>query len=62
MNTNPILPREIGTRRDKQYKVGERELIRIIKNDNLLSQFEPLSTNLIAALKKNENAVIFSLN
>ena len=62
MNTNPILPREIGTRRDKQYKVGERELIRIIKNANLLSQFEPLSTNLIAALKKNENAVIFSLN
>jgi len=31
MNINPILQREIGTRRDKQYRAGENELINIAK-------------------------------
>ena len=30
MNINPILQREIGTRKDKQYRAGEKELINII--------------------------------
>ena len=29
MNINPILQREIGTRKDKQYRAGEKELINI---------------------------------
>ena len=31
MNINPILQREIGTRKDKQYRAGEKELLNIIK-------------------------------
>ena len=62
MNTNPILQREIGTRRDRQYKVGEKELIKIIKRNEFLSQFEPNSTNLLVALKKKETNFVFSLN
>ena len=30
MNINPILQREIGTRKDKQYRAGEKELVNII--------------------------------
>ena len=30
MNMNPILQREIGTRKDKQYRAGEKELVNII--------------------------------
>ena len=62
MNINPILPREIGTRRDNQYRVGEKELIKIIKHGNLLSQFDPSSSNVLAVLKNNENNLVYSLN
>ena len=51
MNSNPILQREIGTKRDRQYRAGEKELLEIIKKTKLLSQFEPNSANLLAALK-----------
>ena len=62
MNTNPLLQREIGTRRDKQYKAGEIELIKIIKRKKQISQFDPNSSNLNAFLKNNEKNLIFSLN
>ena len=62
MNTNPLLKREIGTRRDKQYKAGEIELIKIIKRKNKISHFDPYSSNLNAFLKDNERNLIFSLN
>ena len=62
MNTNPILQREIGTRRDKQYRSGEKELIKIIKRANLVSQFDPNSTNVFAVLKNKENNFVYSLN
>jgi len=48
MNINPILQREIGTRKDKQYKAGEKELINIINRKNQISEFKPDSTNLNA--------------
>ncbi len=62
MNDNQISQREIGTRRDRQYKFGEKELIKIIKRDNLLSQFDPNSTNVLAVLKNRENNFVYSLN
>ena len=62
MNTNPLLQREIGTRRDKQYKAGEIELIKIIKRKKQISKFNPNSSNLNAFLKNNEKNLIFSLN
>ena len=50
MNINPILQKQIGTRRDKQYKVGENVLIKLIeKRDSSLS-FIPNSVNLNVAL------------
>ena len=62
MNTNPIPQREIGTRRDRQYKAGEKELIKIIKRTKLLSQFNPDSTNLLAVFKKKDKNFVYSLN
>ncbi len=62
MNINPILQREIGTRKDKQYKAGEKELINIINRKNQISEFKPDSTNLNAFLKINEEDKVFSLN
>ena len=62
MNINPILQREIGTRKDKQYKAGEKELINIIKRENQISQFNPATTNLNAFLKINKETKVFSLN
>jgi carboxyl-terminal processing protease len=61
MNTNPILPGEIGTRRDKQYKVGEKELIKIIQIKNKISEFNPKTTNLNAFIKNNAKNLVFSL-
>ena len=50
MNINPILQKQIGTRRDKQYKVGENVLMKLIeKRDSSLS-FIPNSVNLNVAL------------
>ncbi len=62
MNTNPILQREIGTRKDKQYRAGENELINIIKRKNLISEFNHDTTNLNAFLKINKEDKVFSLN
>ena len=61
MNNNPILPGEIGTRRDKQYKVGEKELIKIIQIKNKISEFNPKTTNLNAFIKNNAKNLVFSL-
>ena len=54
MNINPILQREIGTRKDKQYRAGEKELLNIIKRNNQISEFNPNTTNLNAFLKINK--------
>ena len=62
MNSNPILQREIGTRRDKQYRAGELELVKVIKRNKLVSQFKPNSANLLAALQKKNSKVVFLLN
>ena len=62
MNINPILQREIGTRKDKQYRAGEKELINIINRKNQLSEFNPDTTNLNAFLKINKEDKVFSLN
>ena len=62
MNINPILQREIGTRKDKQYRAGEKELINIINRKNQISEFNPDTTNLNAFLKMNKEDKVFSLN
>ncbi len=62
MNTNPILPRDIGTRRDRQYRSGEKELIKIIKRTNLIGMFDPNSANLSSFLKTKDNNLVYSLN
>ena len=62
MNINPILQREIGTRKDKQYSAGEKELINIINRKNQISEFNPDTTNLNAFLKINKEDKVFSLN
>ena len=62
MNINPILQREIGTRKDKQYRAGEKELINIINRKNQISEFNPDTTNLNAFLKNNKEDKVFSLN
>ncbi len=62
MNSKPILEREIGTRRDRQYKAGEKELIKIIKRNNQISQFNPKSTNLNVFCNCNGSNLVFSLN
>ena len=62
MNINPILQREIGTRKDKQYRAGEKELINIINRKNQISEFKPDTTNLNALLKINKENKVFSLN
>ncbi len=62
MNINPILQREIGTRKDKQYRAGEKELINIINRKNQISEFNPDTTNLNAFLKINKEDKVFALN
>nr|WP_075486452.1 S41 family peptidase [Prochlorococcus marinus] len=62
MNINPILQKEIGTRKDKQYRAGEKELINIINRKNQISEFNPDTTNLNAFLKINKEDKVFSLN
>ena len=62
MNSNPILQREIGTKRDRQYRAGEKALIKIIKKNKLVSQFKPRSVNLFAVFKNKENNFVYSLN
>ncbi len=62
MNINPILQREIGTRKDKQYRAGEKELINIINRKNQISEFKPDTTNLNAFLNINKKDQVFTLN
>ena len=62
MNINPILQREIGTRRDRQYRAGEKELIKMIKRTKLVSQFKPDSKNLLEVFKKKDKNFVYSLN
>ncbi len=62
MNINPILQREIGTRKDKQYRAGEKELVNIIKINNQISEFNPNTSNLNALQKINKGNKVFSLN
>ena len=50
MNVNPILQNQIGTRRDKQYKVGENVLIKLIENKGSNISFVHNSTNFNVAL------------
>ena len=60
MNVNPILQNQIGTRRDKQYKVGENVLIKLIKNKGSNITFVPNSTNFNIALDnpKKRNKIL----
>ena len=60
MNVNPILQNQIGTRRDKQYKVGENVLIKLIKNKGSNITFVPNSTNFNIALdnSKKRNKIL----
>ena len=60
MNVNPILQNQIGTRRDKQYKVGENVLIKLIENKGSNISFFPNSTNLNVALDnpKKRNRIL----
>ncbi len=62
MNIDPVLQREIGTRKDRQYKAGEKELINIINGKNKISQFNPDTSNLNAFLKINRENKVFSFN
>ena len=57
-----ILPRDIGTRKDKQYKAGEKALLKLIKDANSYNSFNPKSTNLDAALSNRYLKNIYSLN
>ena len=60
MNVNPILQNQIGTRRDKQYKVGENVLLKLIENKGSNISFAPRSTNLNVALNnpKKRNKIL----
>ena len=62
MNINPILQKEIGTRKDNQYKAGEKELINIIKSKKKISEFNPSTSNFNAFLKIDEADKVFSLS
>ena len=62
MNINPILQREIGTRKDKQYRAGEKELVNIIERNNQISEFNPNTTNLNAFLKIYKKDQVFAFN
>ncbi len=55
-----ILPRDIGTKKDMQYKAGERELIKLIRGHDLLSTFNPNSKNLEMAFNTKFQKVIYS--
>jgi len=69
MNINPIELDEIGTTRDRQYRVGEKELIKLIKleNNNFtevgddLVGFYPGSTNNYVAVFLMQKSVSYVL-
>ena len=60
MNINPIRQSQIGTRKDNQYRAGEKELINIIKRNNQISEFNPKTSNRNAFL--NKEIKVYSLN
>ncbi len=62
MNINPIRQSQVGTRKDNQYRAGEKELVNIINRKNQVSQFVPKSSNLEAFLKINKEDKVFLLN
>ena len=62
MNINPISQNEIGTRKDKQYRAGEKELINIIQTENRKSQFNPETKNLNVFLEIDKGNKVFSFN
>ena len=62
MNMLTDFQREIGTRKDKQYKAAEKELINIINRKNEVSQFNPGTTNIKAFLKINKEDKLFAFN
>ena len=51
MNSYRLLQKEIGTKKDKQYRAGENLLINLIKVKGPFSSFDPNSSNIYAALK-----------
>ena len=56
-----ILPRDIGTRKDKQYKAGEKILIKLIKDEKSYNSFNPKSTNFEDALSSRSLENVYSL-
>ncbi len=58
-----ILNEEIGTSRDRQYRMGEKELIKIIKleSENDLTSFNPSSTNPEVALSIDNDLSVYVL-
>ena len=62
MNILTDIQRDIGTRKDNQYKAGEKELINIIKRKNKISDFNPATKNLNAFFEINRENKEFSLN
>ncbi len=62
MNINPIRQSQVGTRKDNQYRAGEKELVNMINRKNQVSQFVPNSSNLEAFLKINKEDKVFLLN
>ena len=68
MNINPIELDEIGTTRDRQYRVGEKELIKLIKLENNYTEvgddlvgFYPGSTNNYVAVFLMQKSVSYVL-
>ncbi len=55
MNSKRLLQREIGTRKDNQYKAGENLLINLIKGKGSFSSYDPKSSNIYAALKRKND-------
>ncbi len=55
MNLTPILPEQIGTRRDKQYKAGENLLLKAIKEQNSFKSYLPDINKFRVRSKKGSN-------
>ena len=51
MNSYRLLQKEIGTKKDKQYRAGENLLINLIKVKRSFTSFDPKSSNIEVALK-----------
>ena len=60
MNLKPILEKDIGTRKDKQYKTAENVLIKMIKQGKSYKSFEPSKTNFQLALINRKSDYSYS--